>query len=54
MQRTTVFLKKSQIAELAEVAAPDGLTTSALVRIFINEGLKRAAKKQAAQRATAK
>ena len=41
MQRTTIFLTKSQIAKLAKTAAPDGLTTAALVRIFVNEGLTR-------------
>jgi hypothetical protein len=50
MVRTTVFLPKAMVAELAEAAKadPTGLKSSHLIRMFINAGLaarKRSAKK---------
>jgi hypothetical protein len=50
MIRTTVFLSKKMIAELAETAKanPAGLKSSHLIRQFISEGLARH-RRQAAQ-----
>jgi hypothetical protein len=45
MLRTTIFVTKVQIAALNEAVKPDGLTTAALIRIFINEGLARRKRK---------
>jgi predicted DNA-binding ribbon-helix-helix protein len=41
MLRTTIFLTQTQCKTLAAVAEPDGITVAALIRILINEGLKR-------------
>lgn len=41
MKRTTIFLTAKQIEELKGVAKLDGVKPSALIRIFINEGLAR-------------
>jgi hypothetical protein len=51
MKRTTVFLSKAALAELAEAAKadPSGLKSSHLIRQFISEGLARR-KRQATQR----
>jgi hypothetical protein len=49
MIRTTVFLTKAQYECLAAVVEtdPDGLQSSHLIRMFINEGLRRRAAKDA-------
>jgi hypothetical protein len=45
MKRTTVFLTDRQVQALAEAGEADGLSASVLIRIFINEGLARRAKR---------
>jgi hypothetical protein len=49
MKRTTVFLTEAQTKRLAAAGKDDGLSASALLRIFINEGLSRRAKRTRAE-----
>ncbi len=51
MQRTQIYLPKTQIARLKEIARKKDTTTSAVVRIFIQEAM--APKKKIRQRKTA-
>jgi hypothetical protein len=41
MRRTTVWLTKQQIAELAKLSKRTGIKVAELIRRFIDEGLKR-------------
>ena len=41
MNRTTIFLKPEQQTKLAKVAEAKGLKPAQLIRLYINEGLKR-------------
>jgi hypothetical protein len=46
MKRTTIFLTETQVEALKVAAKPDGITWSALIRVFINEGLARRRRRQ--------
>lgn len=41
MKRTTIWLTKRQRAGLAQTAKEEGLRSAHIIRLFINDGLKR-------------
>lgn len=44
MQRTTIWLTKEQVRQLQTIAKRKGLKAAQLIRVYIDQGLRREAK----------
>jgi hypothetical protein len=44
MQRTTIWLTKDQLRQLQAIAKRKGLKAAQLIRVYIDEGLRKEAK----------